>query len=210
MSKQSYAESGGGDEEIPPPTPPQVKSYVEPDLEFFNFYIDLIQNTARVFSANQLLSAEYLQKFGKLLSKAVWLREIVHKELLNDKISFQEYEELIDFTGTFSWILIPEDAGDIIEDKFKQMALVSDVHTDAIEQLALEEAIGSSQRIYVAVKDNSGGCRVCVGYVYSYYEFSRPISQRMTDEEWKALVYGNNEPTLQSFEPHWISSLRMK
>jgi hypothetical protein len=210
MSKQSYAEQGGGGDEEPPPLPPQPKSYVEADLQFFNLYIDLIQNTAKVFSANQLLSAEYLQKFGKLLSSAVWLREIVRKELLNSKVSFQDYEDLIKFAETLSWIVIPEGSGDIIDDKFKQMALVTDVHTDSFDQMALEEAVGSPQRIYVAVKDNSGGCRVCVGYVYSYYEFTRPISQRMTDDEWKELVYKGDVSTLKSCEPNWVSSLRTK
>jgi hypothetical protein len=209
MSKQSNAESGGGGEE-PPPPPPQPKSYVEADLEFFNLYIDLIQNTAKVFSDNQLLSAEYLQKFGTLLSKAVWLREIVRKELVNAKISFQDYEDLIGFAGTLSWTVIPEGSGDMIDEKFKQMALVSDVHTDSFDGLALEEGVGAPQRIYVAVKDNSGGCRVCVGYVYSYYEFSLPVSQRMTDDDWKALVYGKDQHTVESYEPKWISSLRTK
>lgn len=209
LSKQSNAEMGEGEEE-PPPLPPQPKSYVEPDLEFFNLYVDLIQKTAKVFSDNQLLSAEYLQKFGKLFSGAVWLRDIVRKELLDAEISHQDYEDLIGFAGSLSWTVIPEGSGDMIDYKYKQMALVSDVHTDSFDQLALEEGVGAPQRIYVAVKDNSGGCRVCVGYVYSYYEFSRPISERMTDDEWKALVYGGDQRTLQSFEPKWIPSLRIQ
>ncbi|HEX7572003.1 MAG TPA: DUF3160 domain-containing protein, partial [Bacteroidota bacterium] len=103
-----------------------------------------------------------------------------------------------------------EDAGDIIEDQYKQMALVTDTHTDAfpMDLQVLENAVGAPQRIYVSVKDNSGGSRICVGYVYSAYEFAQPLSNRLTDEQWRGMVYAKNRKGVESKEPAWARGLR--
>jgi hypothetical protein len=208
MSKQSGAEMGEGDEEIPPPLPPQPKGYVEPDIVFFNRFLDLVQITASAFSDSKILSDEYLRKFSLFFERTRNLREIVQKELQNQVITKEEYDQLLDFPGNISSVVIPDGSGDVIDDKFKQMALVADVHTDYFLGMALEEGVGVPQRIYVAVKDNSGGTRICVGYVYSYYEFSRPIEKRMTDDEWKAMIYPEVQREVKGWEPTWVASLR--
>ena len=206
-SKQSGAEMGEGDEEIPP-KPAQPKSYVEPDLEFFNRFVLLVEQTAETLSNNQLLSDEYLQKLSLFLDRVLDLQEIVRKELLNIDINHDEYEMLLNFSGSIGSIVIPEGSGDVIEDKHKQMALVADVHTDFFSKRVLEVAIGLPQRIYVLVKDKQGGSRVCVGYVFSYYEFTQPMDRRMTDDEWKEMIYTRN-PTIREKEPEWAKQLRL-
>ncbi|HTY58553.1 MAG TPA: DUF3160 domain-containing protein, partial [Bacteroidota bacterium] len=208
LSKQSYAEMGEGeDEEIPKP-PPQPKSYVEPDIEFFNRAVYLVDKTRTKFAAMGLLPAEYEKKLGIFFDQLVNLRSIAQKELLNVDITVEEYESMLLLAQKLSPIILPEDAGDIIEDQYKQMALVTDTHTDAIEGKVLEDAIGAPQRIYVAVKDASGGVRICVGYVYSDYEFSQPMSNRLTDEQWKAMVYAKDRRPVLSKEPAWAKGLR--
>ena len=210
LSKQSYAEMGEGeDEEIPKP-PPQPKSYVEPDIEFFNRLVYLVDRTKTRFAGMGLLPAEYEKKLGIFYDQLVNLRSIAQKELLNGGITVEEYESMLLFAQTISPIILPEDAGDIIEDRYKQMALVTDTHTDAssADMKALEDAVGAPQRIYVSVKDNSGGSRICVGYVYSVYEFAQPLSKRLTDEEWKGMVYAKNRKPLESKEPAWARGLR--
>jgi hypothetical protein len=208
MSKQSGAEMGEGDEG--PPPPPQPKSYVEPDVIFFNRFIELVQATARVFSDNLLLSEEYMRKFSLLFDRAVALRTIVKEQLTDKPITKDEYKMLLDLAGDISSVVIPEGSGDIISDKFKEMALVADVHSDFVSGNVLEEGVGAPQRIYVAVKDNAGGARICVGYVYSYYEFSRPIAQRMTDEQWKSLIYPSINAGVPAMEPGWVASMRVR
>jgi hypothetical protein len=210
LSKQSYAEQGEGeDEEIPKP-PPQPKSYVEPDLEFFNRLIYLVDRTRTRFAGMGLLPAEYEKKLGIFYDQIVNLRSIAQKELLNAGITVEEYESMLVFAGRISGIILPEDAGDIIEEQYKQMALVTDTHTDAFpeDMKVLENAVGAPQRIYVAIKDDSGGSRICVGYVYSVYEFAQPMANRLTDEEWKGMVYAKNRRPLESKEPAWARGLR--
>jgi hypothetical protein len=206
LSKQSAAEMGEGDEEIPP-KPLQPKSYVEPDIDFFNRLVSLIQQTAKTASDYNLLSEEYLEKNSLFLSRILDLRKIVLKELSNGSISKDEYEMLMHFSQDIESIVIPDGSGDVIDDKYKQMALVADVHTDYLGKRALEVGVGSPQRIYVAVKDNSGGSRICVGYTLSYYEFEQPMDKRLNDDEWKEKVYSNNTSELELKVPQWIKSL---
>jgi hypothetical protein len=210
LSKQSYAEQGEGeDEEIPKP-PPQPKSYVEPDIEFFNRLVYLVDRTKTRFAGMGLLPAEYEKKLGIFYDQVLNLRSIAQKELLNGEISVEEYESMLLFAQKIAPIILPEDAGDIIEDQYKQMALVTDTHTDAfpMDLQVLENAVGAPQRIYVSVKDNSGGSRICVGYVYSAYEFAQPLSNRLTDEQWRGMVYAKNRKGVESKEPAWARGLR--
>jgi hypothetical protein len=209
LSKQSYAEMGEGEDETVPTPPPQPKSYVEPDIEFLNRAVYLVDRTRVRFAGMGLLPAEYEKKLGIFYDQLVNLRSIAQKELLNAEITSDEYESMLLFAQKITPTILPEDAGDIIEDQYKQMALVTDTHTDAFpgEMLALEDAVGAPQQIYVAVKDNSG-TRICVGYVYSVYEFSEPITNRLTDEQWKGIVYAANRKPLAPREPDWARALR--
>jgi hypothetical protein len=210
LSKQSYAEMGEGEDEDIPKPPPQPKSYVEPDIEFFNRLVYLVDRTRTRFAGMGLLPAEYEKKLGIFYDQLLSLRSIAQKELLNGGITVEEYESMLHFTEKIAGIILPEDAGDIIEEQFKQMALVTDTHTDAFPEdlKVLENAVGAPQRIYVGVKDNSGGSRICVGYVYSVYEFAQPMSNRLTDQQWKGIVYAKNRKPLDSKEPAWARGLR--
>ena len=38
------------------------------------------------------------------------------------------------------------------------------------------------------VPDEAGTFHVALGGVYSYYEFQQPISDRLTDEAWRAML----------------------
>jgi hypothetical protein len=71
-----------------------------------------------------------------------------------------------------------------------QMALISDVATDAVGGQVLEVATGTPQRITVAVKDAYGGTRLTIGYVYSWYEFAS--GKRWADSEWKKVIYSED------------------
>jgi len=68
----------------------------------------------------------------------------------------------------------------------RKMALVADVHTEAMHGSVLEEAVGNPCKMY-AVIPFYGKQYLAVGACFSYYEFTKPMSGRMTDEEWQAL-----------------------
>ena len=89
------------------------------------------------------------------------------------------------------------------------MALAADVATDYADNRVLCAATGAPRRIFVFVDDNSAGPRFTVGYVYSYYEFERPADKaRMTDAEWKKLVYdAKRRDELETLRPAWYKNL---
>jgi hypothetical protein len=81
------------------------------------------------------------------------------------------------------------------------MALVADVHTDVNSGLVLEEAVGWPMFIYVAVPID-GAIMLARGGVFSYYEFTQPMGNRLTDEAWQAMLESCSEPAM----PAWTSS----
>ena len=77
-------------------------------------------------------------------------------------------------------------------------AIVADVATDP-NGLVLEEATGFAKIIIVAFpRDN--GVVLGTGVVYSHYEFTVPIDQRMTDEQWHKALNSNNIPPLAKWK----------
>jgi hypothetical protein len=83
-------------------------------------------------------------------------------------------------------------------------AIIADVHTDALKSQILYEADGIPNYIYVAVKDNNG-TRLTKGLVYSYYEFTNPLRQRLTDATWQQWNYSSTVKMLKM--PDWSTEL---
>ena len=65
----------------------------------------------------------------------------------------------------------------------------------------LEVGVGYVDRIYVVVP-LEGTWKVAQGGVFSYYEFTQPRDQRLTDEEWRTKLAGSDAPNL----PVWASN----
>ncbi len=80
------------------------------------------------------------------------------------------------------------------------MALVADVHTDPNldSRRVLEVAVGNPCKLY-AVIPFYGKRYLAVGACFSYYEFTKPMSERMTDTEWQEM---NPKPDM----PVWTRS----
>jgi hypothetical protein len=88
----------------------------------------------------------------------------------------------------------------ILEDQ--KAALIADVATGLAPDgtlVALEEAIGQPTILYVVLPGQP--IRLAIGAVYSYYEFPVAVSNRMTDEQWQAMVEGGTNPPM----PDWTN-----
>ena len=64
----------------------------------------------------------------------------------------------------------------------------------------LEVGTGYVDQILVLVPDDQGGFAVAEGGVYSYYEFTQPVSDRLTDEAWRSMLTSGEAPS----RPAWI------
>ncbi|MBR1909238.1 MAG: DUF3160 domain-containing protein, partial [Lachnospiraceae bacterium] len=92
-------------------------------------------------------------------------------------------------------------------------ALVVDVATDP-NGTVLEMATGDPASIYVVVPVE-GKLRIAEGAVYSFYQFTQPISDRLTDTEWRKRM-GISVEDYDDFgsygkaydHPEWVKSYR--
>jgi HEAT repeat protein len=69
----------------------------------------------------------------------------------------------------------------------RSMAAVIDVATEYMHDECLEVGVGRPAILYAAIPDG-GKTFVCLGAIYTYYEFTRPATKRLNDGEWQALL----------------------
>lgn len=204
-TKQVMAELGGGGEEEAPP-----RSYVEPNPEAYARLRALVQMTRAGLSERGLLAHEgtlaqtayYLDELDDMLG---FLQSVAERELRGETLSDDEYFRLKYFGGWLERLTLA--AADTPEGGYsnefsddEQAALVADVATDPNGQV-LEEGTGRIYEIYVVVPDGRGGLVLTKGGVYSYYEFAWPLSNRLTDEAWRALITQGQQPP----QPEWTA-----
>ncbi len=153
-----------------------------------------------------LLTENTATNLGRLDSLLAFLLDVAQRELAGETLTLDDYERIKFYGGELEAItLAAADAeGEGYSSYFEeqeQAALVADVATDPNGQV-LEEAIGRVFEIYVVVPDGNGGIHIAKGGVYSYYEFPWPMSDRLTDEAWRAMLESGDAPE----RPAWTTS----
>ena len=76
-------------------------------------------------------------------------------------------------------------------------SIVADVYTCPYPyvQVVLEEAVGHPMIIYVAV-EIEGKVILTRGGIFSYYEFTQPLDERLTDEAWQEMLESGSAPSM--------------
>jgi hypothetical protein len=140
------------------------------------------------------------------------MRNIARKEVNKETLTSDEYASIKETARAFDegLLLLGRYSGFTVDDgELRKMAVVADVATNGMDATVLEVGVGVPRAIYVFANDRSGGARITKGYVFSYYEFEHPMSDRMTDDQWKEIVY---DPTraeeLEKFRPDWYGEFR--
>jgi hypothetical protein len=134
-------------------------------------------------------------EFADLLDR---MADLSDKQAKAQNLTAQEHAWLWNLSSTMGYL--PHQLGDVItSDEDVSMALIADVHTDANTGNVLEEATGNPAALYVLVKID-GKAYVAQGATFTYYEFSQPMSHRLTDGEWQEMVkQGSSSATLPSW-----------
>ncbi len=78
-------------------------------------------------------------------------------------------------------------------------AVIADVHTDPNTGTVLEVGVGDPYTIYVIVQDSDGNLKLTRGGTFSYYEFTQPMDDRLTDEQWQEML-----DTTPPDTPEWM------
>ncbi|MEI7620409.1 MAG: DUF3160 domain-containing protein [Candidatus Falkowbacteria bacterium] len=202
-AKQSYAELGAGGDNRP--TPPAVKGFVEPNLEFWNKFNNLLDRTDQLYKENNLFADgnayDRLRQFKEI---SLFLSNIAEKELKDEVINDDEYERLR--TIKLSFMAQPFEMLDP-DEKSGKTALIADIHTDALQNQILYEATAKPY-LMLAIVANEESPRVVAGLVYNHYELTDKIDKRLSDEDWQKRVYEDN--TLLPEKNFWYDSLLIK
>lgn len=211
-SKQMMAEMGGPWEEDK-----DYRGYVEPEPLVFLRFANLAKETAEGLDELGYLSKSDEENLEKLADLADSLKTISIKELQNEKLSDDEFELIEIYGGEIEhfWFdaMSAQTGNEYPTTSDYPAALVVDVATDP-NGTVLEMATGNPETIYVVVPVD-GKLRIALGSVYSFYQFEQPISDRMTDKEWRkklGIEYEEGEDYFANREevdhPDWTLSYR--
>lgn len=204
--EQSGAEMGDGDE-----PQPYVPGFVEPRVEVYSRLLALAKMTRTELQKRGMISEDARESFVSYEGLLDFLRAVSVKEMAGHALTKKEHLRIRKVEAEFEDLTVMmlkygTNIQSLKEDDL-DMALIADVHTGGQE--ALEEAVGRADRI-VAVVPIEGKLYFARGSVFSYYEFTKPVSERMTDEAWKQMLKDGKAPARPSwqrsfFEPSKLS-----
>jgi len=192
-AKQSYTSYRG--------LPESTKGYVEPVPRLYARLASLCQMMISGLDSRNLLSSLMQEKLQKLHDFLLDLQTISIKELEGITLSDEEYQLIQDSGGILNDIVALPTGLEYVSDADDDMAVIADVHTDPNEGEVLEEAVGRPMVILVAVQIE-GQVVLTRGAVFSYYEFTWPMDDRLTDESWQDMIAQGEVPPL----PTWTDS----
>lgn len=189
-AKQVYAEMGGGMAGV------DDRGYVEPNPLLYARLAALTDMTREGLSARGLLEQTDRDSLDRLEQLALSLKTISEKELANIPLTDEEYDLIRSYGGQLEhfWLEALKDIGVDHRSAISEnpAALAADVATDP-EGRVLQEATGHIFEIY-AVVPVDGSLRIARGGVYSHYEFSWPLNDRLTDKKWHELLDSGQAP----------------
>jgi hypothetical protein len=220
--KASMAEMGGGGDA---PEPPDDRGYVEPSPVVFGRLAALVKQTKTGLQSRRLLTAEADESLGVLYDLSVRLTEIAEKELANTPLSDDDYAFIRTYGGELEHIwdtakqyelseMIDEYSGEKVGDALSNPSLngyyllqhpcgvIADVATDP-NGSALEEATGFAKTMFV-VFPRDGKLILGSGTVFSQYEFTVPMSARVTDEQWHERMNQNDLPETAAWKQSFL------
>ena len=205
MAQMALSGPGKGGYTLPPEA---VHGYVEPVPVLYDRLREINQQLmAKLKELNFPSDLGLIWNFRSFNQILEQLATISRKELAGLPLDEKEYELIENIGMRVNKLMRFTHHRDITE-KFiskmdKKMPVVADVFTDVNSEQVLEEAIGKPDLIFV-IANVDGKPKVCLGGVYSYYEFKMPMNNRLTDEKWRDLIKQNKLPAQH---PQWLNSI---
>ena len=191
-AKQSYTMEAGI--AMWPDDPVPSAGFVEPVPEVYAELRATLRMAERGLAEFGLLDDEIEMRFGNATTILKNLQNISERELAGEQITADDADFLKDFARrleiAISW------GGRTSEGL--ETSLIADVHTDQNSGSVLEVASGNLDYCIVIYRRPDGNIEAAIGPVLSYYEFTWPMSDRLTDEAWREML-ANNEPE----RPSW-------
>lgn len=182
----------------PTPRPGYVEPYPLVFLQIANVATDLVDLLKRY----HILAKTIEDKLSGFIALVKRLAEISQKEVNGTELNDDDLLFMQNFGKTLEDIItFPPQSEKYLSETDDKMAVVVDVHTDPNRQQVLEVAVGKPYFIY-AVIPYQKKLFLALGGVFTYYEFTKSLRERMTDEEWQNTLAGTEKPDL----PVWTNS----
>lgn len=198
-AKQSVTAEGEGGEE------PEALGYVEPYPAFYAKIAQLATTLRKGLVDYGLIDPESANKLETMIGLAETLEAIAQKELTGEELTLDERTTIAEY-GHYLEILEQFDddvEGRTLSPTAEKSALVADVHSSYNSGKALEEATGYPLVLYAAFELN-GRLQLFAGASYAYYEFTVPLTERLTDEEWVGMLDSGQAPPRPAWTDEWI------
>ncbi|MDE7268663.1 MAG: DUF3160 domain-containing protein [Lachnospiraceae bacterium] len=213
-SKQVIAEMGGDYfEEI------DDRGYVEPEPLVYARFMSLADMTAQGLKKYEMLSAEQEENLSRLTQIADQMYTISNKELQDELLTDDEYEFIRSYGGNIEHFWYEAVKGESDEEYIATQecpaAIIADIATDPDSGSVLEVGTGDPSYIFVVIQVD-GKIKLAKGSVYSFYQFTWPIDDRLTDSKWRQMLgiqpneEGNYEWEQSIEQPDWTRSYRYK
>lgn len=202
-AKQAFAEGEG------PPVPAEPRHWVEPEPVVYDRLVAVATLIRDGFTGRDLLTADSADILDRLVVMYKRFADLARDELAGVPITPDDNDWIESIASRFEliWVLsaADDDASDAMTGGFATgpdeiAAVVADIMSNPEE--ALQIGTGLIDLIYVLVPNDDGQFQVARGAVYSFYEFWVPRGERLTDEEWRAMLFDGRAPE----RPAWITN----
>jgi hypothetical protein len=213
-AKQNMAEMGDGEIEEK-----DDRGYVDPEPVVYSRFVSLANNTRDGLASRGMLTEQQEEDLNRLSEIAMTLLTISEKELTNEALTEDDYEFIRYYGGYIEhfWREVNDTEEFTVGYSYQAPCpIVADIATDPNGSV-LEIGSGSAQTMYV-VFPIDGELHVGRGSVYSFYQFTQPLGERLTDEEFRNMLSGGyiDEDTWTWVEvegkpeqPQWTQSYRV-
>ncbi|HUU60759.1 MAG TPA: DUF3160 domain-containing protein [Phycisphaerae bacterium] len=186
-TKQSYSMATIG---LPPRA---VGGYVEPVPELYARLLALTRMTRAALDDMKVLDGQAAGRLKALEEVLARMLAISQRELADKELTEQDRRFLERFVAGAT------------RDELRTSVVV-DVHTDLSSKQVLEQATGQVDLVVVCYREPDGGLALAAGPVLSYYEFKRPMDDRLTDEQWRSMLRARQAPN----RPEWVAGYLAK
>ena len=181
-AKQSYTMEAGCAPGMDEPVP--SAGFVEPVPEVYAELKATLQMAQRGLESYGLMDRNIEIRFDNAVSILSRLQVISEGELAGEQLTSEDADFLKYFASNLesaiSW------GGNTTEGL--ETTLIADVHTDQNSSSVLEVASGQLDWCLVVYRRPDGAVEAAAGPVLSYYEFTWPMSDRLTDEAWREML----------------------
>jgi hypothetical protein len=202
-AKQAFAE---GDT---PPVPVEPRHWVEPEPVVYARLAAVAGLMRDGLGDRGLLAPDVAEILERLTDLYGRFERLAIDELEGVSITEEDNQWLETIASRLEliWLLAGEDidpsdaqTGGFAESPDDMAAVVVDIMSNP--EAALELGTGHIDIMYVLVPNDEGVFQVARGGVYSYYEFWVPRGERLTDEEWRAMLVAGEQPD----RPDWVDT----